>query len=300
MPIEREVTHFEWNEFSKIDNVPDLEHYMINKAFSHSNYYHYTRVMNIENILNGYFKVGTVAKFNDKYDTLQFNDDVKYFYSICFSSGIDENLSLWYLYSGMGGEGGRIKLSKSLITKIIETSEFGLYERISREENKLIMVLEDGKTMKKNFNDVVYFHEKGDDVSLRYNTMTNYNFTSSAFNDFKKIYNGFLKDTIWYFEKESRLLVELIGEAREKIEDDKFYSVYMKVDEKLLESVKIDLGPEVTIDKFNNFIKNYPNIYKRSIENPDSVKLSEHAGHMEMHLCDKCEFYLNHKYKKNS
>ena len=160
MAIEREVTHYEWNEFSKIDNVKDLENYMHNKAFSHSNYYHYTRVMNIENILNGYFKVGTVTKFNDKYDTLQFKGNEKYFYSICFSSGIDENLSLWYLYSGMGGEGGRIKLSKSLISKIIESSEFGLYERVDRENNRLIMVLEEGKTMNKSFNDVIYFHEK--------------------------------------------------------------------------------------------------------------------------------------------
>ena len=45
-------------------------------------------------------------------------DEPKCNYSLCFSTGVNENLALWYLYSGMNGKGGRIRFTSNKVKKV--------------------------------------------------------------------------------------------------------------------------------------------------------------------------------------
>lgn len=77
--------------------------------------------------------ISCVAGFNDTCDSEQFGEAQKYYYSLCFSTGIHENLALWYLYAGIGGQGVRISLTKTQIKKLIEESTYELREKTSEK-----------------------------------------------------------------------------------------------------------------------------------------------------------------------
>ena len=115
----------QWNYFSKIETAEDLSSYFDSRTQGHSYFYHYTSLGAINAILsNRTFRISNVKRFNDKKDSEQFGENKDVFFSMCFSTGQNENLSLWYLYSGIHGNGGRIRISQATIKKILENSEF--------------------------------------------------------------------------------------------------------------------------------------------------------------------------------
>ena len=94
----------EWKCFPYLKNANELEEYFNARISGHKEFFHYTTLKAINSILqNKYFCISSVDRFNDKKDREQFgdSDEQKKYYSLCFTSGVNENLSLWYLYSGI-------------------------------------------------------------------------------------------------------------------------------------------------------------------------------------------------------
>lgn len=278
------------------------------REYEHVGYYHYTTLQSIDNILGSKtFWLSSVQGFNDKKEIEFFGENANKYFSLCFSTGVNENLALWYLYSGVEGKGGRIKLTRTRIQKLIENSRYCLAIKKKGSDEPIELIEDNAEdntngNRKTTFKDVIYFRDGEKRVDLKYNTMTNYNISKDEFEKYKDENLGFYKYLIWYYEKETRLLVELKGDAEEYVKkhslaDDEHYIVKMSFGDltDVIKSLKIDLGPE-----FDNIekIKEYKNIYN-FLMNTSNVSKSDYSGQIKMNLKDKVCNNCEEKDRKN-
>lgn len=283
----------EWRYFSNLKTQDELETYMAKRVSGHSHFFHYTNLKAIDKILEKpSFRISQVKRFNDKKDVEQFGteEEQKRFFSMCFSSGVNENLSLWYLYSGMDGKGGCLRFTQNKLRSMIEKGTFSIveYNYKKNEEVGMSTLLKKDVDMNIEFKDVLYarIDKSGKNVSLKYNTMTNYNNLSvEEYEKYVKNNKGFQKKLIWYYEKETRLLIEIKGEIARKLNAEKDYAVMWEFDKKLLKGMQIKLAPE---NKNEDVINECKNI-KRFMLESSGICLSENAGDVEMNLCGKCD-----------
>lgn len=287
----KDVLH--WASFPELKTAAELSAYFDKRTIGHSNFYHYTSLGAIDAILRDKtIRISSVDRFNDEKDKKQFGDSQqqKHYFSFCFSSGSNENLSLWYLYSGVNGKGGRIGFTQNALSKAIEEGSFFLteYDYDKNEARGLSIPLIPGKTIKITLRDILYSRttENKKYADLKYNTMTNHeNIEVKELDEYRKRHPGFNKTLIWYYEKETRLLIELIGETAAMINPSKQYAVLWKPGEKVFQRIKIMLAPEICDEAG---IAEYKNI-RQFMFGSSRVSLSENAGDIQMNLCTKCK-----------
>lgn len=278
-----------WNEFGEITTNDDLISYLSGRQYCHGTYCHYTSLYVINEILGGKcLRLSSVEFFNDKKDKENF-EPLKLYYSLCFSTGVNENLPLWYMYSGMYGKGGRLNFTKHQIILLLKNAQYSLYEIDEKKKPiKKISDLKKDKTILVEFKDVVYYLKRNGYYDLKYNTMTNHKMPASEFEKYIESHRTFAKSIIWYYEKESRIVAKLCGEAIELIDDNKKYCINMTISENVLKNLKINLAPEIEGEKLELELENYKNIKNHLLET-SKVSLSAYNGTVEMRLCDKCE-----------
>lgn len=292
-----------WKQFGKLHDNRTLEEYFHDREYKHGDYCHYTKLSVIDSILSHReFWLNSVTDFNDENDAKQFTDPKSRFYSLCFSTGVNENLSLWYLYSGIDGQGGRLRLTKAFVNKLIERdSKYSLYEVKKdvfgrKEKVRKVMDLIKNENMILTFRDILYYKIKNNEmVDLKYNTMTNYNFSSREFSHYLSQHSGFCKGLIWYYEKETRLLVELTGSALSQLEEDKSYIVTLQFNDKIYHQLKLDLAPE--IKEISDITDKYSGIQKFLFDT-SHVGLSAYSGTLKMNLCTECDTRCDEKCDK--
>jgi len=285
-----------WNQFGDLRTCAHLEEYLQGQEYRHGGYFHYTRLDTVDKILSGKtFWLSNVGGFNDMFDQQQFSKKMQFFFSLCFSTGENENLPLWYLYSGIDGQGGRIRLTKSGVQTLIKK---GTYRLVCTEHPNEFMILEQGKTMDVEFRDVIYAHEaKGKNLcDLKYNTMTNHWFPKEDFIQYKEKHNGFCKGLIWYYEKESRLLVRIKGDAetllrkwmKSDIAETSPCRVELSFDENLMKKMTVTLAPNISREKMGEMLKNKTGI-QELISLTSAVQPSGYAGSVKFDLCKGCQ-----------
>lgn len=294
---------WEWNQFGKLQSCKDLEEYLIDREYQHSKYFHYTDLNAVDGILkNKGFWLSNVSRFNDTMDTEQFGAGPQPFFSLCFSTGIHENLPLWYLYSGVDGRGARIQLTSVGIRDLIQNGSFSLCRINGDHKADQIMLLKRGETMELTFRDVIYAHlqDKEGKYALKYNTMTNYQFTAKEFESYRSQHAGFCKGLIWFYEKETRLLVRLKGiaeaEWKQRIktnpEDD--LRVVLSFDKSLYKRIKITLAPNISGEDIEPALKGKDGIVE-FLKQTSFIQPSQYAGTVKMGLCDRCDWKKNRK-----
>lgn len=301
------VQKWKWNQFPSITKAEDLVEYLNDRPYGHGQYCHYTTLDIIDSIIkNKTFWISSVTRANDEQDKSQFASHENEYYMLCWSTGTNENLPMWYMYGGIDGKGGRIRLTKDAVRKL---NKEGVYKLYKRDEGKLgdyVMDLKEGESMRCEFQDILYVrrtprtlnNEKrktnGEYDEIKYNTMINRKMPlqeQEKIREQERIH--FIKSLIWFYEKETRLLVQLIGDAKEKAQEAREYVVTLSFPLKGKFNINIDLAPEVGID--DKECQEHPNI--RSISDCSinvSVHQSEHYKEAHMNLCRKC------KYKKNN
>lgn len=282
-----------WNKFGELKSMNELEEYLGGREYGHGGYFHYTTLDIINNILQEKeFWISNVSNFNDELDKQQFNQQ-NLFYSLCFSTGVNENLPLWYLYSGMDGRGGRLGLSKAYIKRLIEHGTYTLYEMDGNSKNtKSAMQLVNDISMKIEFRDMLYQRtDFGDKAFLKYNTMTNHIISSEDVDIYNNCHPGFSKGLIWYYEKETRLLVKLIGDAAAHVQNqnDKEYVVVLKIPDDVYKKIKIRLAPGIRKDED---LFSEKKAIQKYILDTSGLGYSEHAGETNMNLCKKCSAFV--------
>ena len=295
-----------WNKFGKLTTKYELDQYLLGYEYNHTKFFHYSNLKNINSILEKHaFHLSNVSRFNDKMDSKQFGTETDYFFSLCFSTGINENLSLWYLYSGINGQGGRIVFTPAYLEKMITEGEYSLCKYQKIENDKDIEIYNTPLYIHKDMDivlqDVIYYQESDCDpgyMDLKYNTMTNHKKISvDEFDKYKVENTGFCKNLIWYYEKETRLLVHLANpELRTLVsgldKENEYFVIQLKFNKNIYKNLSIGFAPEVIdpeklynkyeyLEKFNN--------------DTGRTAFSQYKGQLEMDLCKNCEFIKDDK-----
>lgn len=283
----------DWKAFKDIKTADELAVYMKERAFMHRKYYHYTSADIVNSILGqNEFWLSCVSKFNDKNDSNQFTPQKEY-YALCFSTGASENLPLWYLYSGIDGKGARLALNSSHVRALIENGRYNLYEL--DDENKRgdhVLELKEGKNMSLTVEDVIYrsYSQKRGKAFLSYNTLFNKIMLQSEMEKYEEKHRGFQKNPIWYYERETRLLVKLEESAKKLINSncskERKYVVICKFDKNLQKEFAVTFAPDVKEDQLSSVIKEYPFI-KSFNDVTSRVSASRYAGEIDMGLVEK-------------
>lgn len=230
------IGRFDWSDFSSIDNSSDLENYIKYtkpndknqkyenfRAYNHSRFFHYSKLKIIEEILRS--KCILLTNPGSSNDPLE--DTIKakkYKFITCFSTGINENIPMWYLYGGVNGCGGCLSFSKSQLYDIIKNGKYSLVEKKDGKivENSDIALSEDDYECK--IQDIIYCKSNGSFVTLKYNTMTNNEkITCVDFESFRETNSEFVKSLAWYYEKETRLLIKIKPNIIDSLDKEKTY-----------------------------------------------------------------------------
>lgn len=309
--------NFKWSDFPKLKDASELDSYIKNRmlcksdsapyadkrAFAHDSFYHYTTLESINKILSdNSFLLSKIGSSNDPMEKTA-DENV---YCLCFSTGINENLPLWYLYSGIDGKGGRIGFSAAKIYKLIELGSYKLVEECkgnAENESNYKEVCDLSKSdIEVGVQDILYAKENEEFCDLKYNTMTNHKkITVEEFKKFKENNRNFVKSLIWYYEKETRVTVKLKESIIKELSNDKKYKVKLSFDNlpEVKNNIKLTFAPQL-FDKdqseteYKNWLieylkkNNYDNIFNW-ILNTAKFSPSEYLGQVEMKLCDKCE-----------
>lgn len=303
-----EERNFNWNSFPHLYLASDLRDYLELQKLRHGQYCHYTSLRSLNSILEKkQFWLSNVSHFNDCIDSNQFAEvDRQLCFTLCFATGMHENLPLWYLYSGVDGKGARVRFTKDSMRNLLETSKFSLHMIRRHGENSWeidtsfdAIELTEGQNVEIIFGDIVYSSaisqsESSHIVDLKYNTMTNHKFPKHEFTKYQKDSIGFCKGLIWYYEKETRLLARLTNEAAKVVldyendDDQTRYVVILEFDENAYRRLIITLAPEATsIDEAAN---NYAAIKQFLNTHPNNIHLSDHQGTLHMKTCDRCKY----------
>lgn len=294
---------FKWSDFSNIKNSNDLENYIkytnSNKtdkyqhmrAYNHSGFYHYSKLKNIEKILESKsFLLFNPGDSNDPAEKEIENKEQKFM--ICFSTGINENIPLWYLYGGVNGQGGHLSLTKSQIYDIINDGKYSLVEtadkQIVKDGDAIILSKADYKCT---IQDIVYYKNNDEYVTLKYNTMTNNEkIFCDDFIEFKNRNKEFVKSLVWYYEKETRILIEINDNIIKKMDKNKKYAVKLYFGDlsSTYKNIKLILAPEA-IEKEKIIKSNkYPAI-TRFIFDTSNIVNSQFKDQVCMNLCSDCD-----------
>ena len=285
-----ETTDFkEWDSFGKIENYENLEEYFENlrtnfKKDKNTKYYsHYTSLSNIENIFSsGEIWISSTNEFNDNDEENELKN--KYF-SLCFCRGRGENFSLWYLYSGTQGTGGRMIFTQAKLRKILNEPVMYLCKKREDIKQGIPLILNEDYTL--DFGNVLYYKKNYKHVDLKFNTMTNFHkIPYSEFEKYQKKHLGFTKNIIWYHENEMRVFITLSDEMMARFNQEEKEVIKIDISQ-IADAIKIQLAPEIA-DK--EFVRKYPNISSILDENQNRVILSDYKGAIKMKLCDKCEY----------
>ena len=288
------------------------------KEYNHTEYCHYTSLDVIDRIIGGKaLMLGRVEKLNDKHDEGQFKK-LKETFMLCFATGAHENLPMWQIYSGCKLQGGRVQFNGWAIKRLIEEGKFEIWEeetyqnRLNEPNKKYEPYILKTDEMYKAFHDVVYTERKGKYCNIKYNNsfITEIpkeqfdKYIDSEIDGWHDGHKGFEKDLIWFYEKETRLIVQLKDGVlekvkkyyREKNEVDKgdyvvslnFENIYNELKKSsrfqvrlapciVSDSTKIDFEDRTVLKRSRNVLKPYKHI-KAFIGDTSSLKFSEFSG----------------------
>jgi len=291
-----------YRSFKSIKTEKELSDYFSDRALNHSNkYYHYTTLDTISSIIEKkQFRLSCVSRFNDTNDSNQFGEDACLFYAMCFCVGKRENLPLWYLYSGVDGKGGRLGFTASALKKILDEAKFMFceYDYNHPPEDPQGEILERGKDFEWTAHDVLYVNfDVESPCVMRYSNLVNEEIPAEEAKKYLAKHPGFKKDLIWSYEKETRLLIKLIGEKANQVaaNKDKTYAVFLKFGDPS-KRMSLEVAPERQ-DKAE-VLNDYPVICEFEKQG-GAVALSAYKGQIKMNLqgkqCETCEYKKSKK-----
>lgn len=182
-------------------------------SWKHRKYNLYLSISIMEKISSSYLlKCGRIDRVNDLLETEASEEGLYYrTYVCCFSHG-DESVAMWSVYSTENNEDAKIEFSNAVIKRIYDDlkNELHLYDD---KQNLLDCVIEDVK-----FVDVFYTKK-------------------CCADDSPKLKSGFLKNSAWSYEKESRFIITL--KENQTLPD----AVYIKLNDSELKECSVRISP---------------------------------------------------------
>ena len=227
--------------------------------FSHSSFWQYTRLENADLILSsGSFRVGSIIGMNDLDELTLHDSEKKRIFALCFCNSNTEKIPMWYLYSGLAGNGAAIGITPSKMMKWINgiTEVLGVKHGESKDQGTPLSIGKD-VTLKWGW---VYYQKTQERDHIMYRNKW---YKVDDADGFQKD-NYFIKSYPWEYEKEFRLI--FINNTNVEYE-----AVFVNIPQDILDSIKVRLAPELNAANFNNYtgLK-----YIGSTKTPEYSKLS--------------------------
>lgn len=282
------------SKFNECQSAEDYLTFLDNddRGLRHTHYYHYTSIKNIDKILtDGQLRLTSLSKSaNDNIEKKWYEENGQNLFSLCFSTGTSENLPLWYLYSGIDGKGACLGLKKKSFHQLVDKPKLylamtekqkpynilGTPTLLQEEEYKLVV------------RDILYIGKdssKKDSFRAKYNNQTNNDISSNVQKELVDKYSRFIKGLIWFYEKETRVQVEITN--KQLIDSQNNYIVLLSI-EPILDDITITLAPEYETTHTQELLT-YQGITKYLLK---QIHQSDYAGQIEMNLksrlCETC------------
>lgn len=267
-------------------NAKEIEELLKEKAYKHTNYYHYTHNEAVDSILKDEkIWISSMLYSNDTTEKTACEENTYKMFQLCFATGISENLPLWFLYSGINGYGARLGWKQADIKDWIkpENMELWLWKKSDKSMTKLIC----GKNCEIKFQDILYLRREGRQYRIKHNNVQD-NIPLEVIEEYKKNNPTFYKGLIWFYEKETRLTVEITDLSlinKEEIEKEKdSYRIELKIPVNVYKNTSIMFSP-----KYKNTEEIEKESQKAGIKKLNAIKnKSEYAGEINIDLCRKC------------
>lgn len=203
--------------------------------FSNCSFWHYTSLNKANLILRGNsFWLSCVKETNDQKEAKLYERVADCLYVLSFCNSNTEKIPMWYLYSGITGEGVSIGLTPTTMKNFINSIH-------------AVQVIKNGKldetapTLKKGEDFEVLFgwvyYRKCDRKSSINYKRTWYEVVDS---DLFEKENYFIKDYPWEYEKEFRIVIKT---------KEHFEKIALALPEENYKNIKIKLAPEISKDE---------------------------------------------------
>ena len=289
-----------WADFPQLECCGELERYFEsrqNYGSTGRKFYHYTSLEALNQILeSGELRLSPVARANDKREQAIAKDEKEYPFLFCLGSGVNENLTLWYLYADRGREGVRIQFTGKMLEELKRCPcEVSWYDF---SDNKEVSARRPLAAVTRELRDVLYYRSPGyarpSACDLKYSTMTNYGKVSPAdFAQYEKRHPLFCKKIVWFYEKETRFLAKIPPAAFEGLElseprKEKVYpALWVKLNDRILKGLKIQLAPQCPDWHGLQRDGKYASVWHALGETP-RIQDSAYRGEVEIDLCSRC------------
>lgn len=238
------------DEFVQINSAEKLIDYLgATSRFNGVHYFsQYTSIVALRKIIeSGYWYLGNAVDMNDLYEYESFkNRDCwkNVFYASFITNQID-NMAMWHIYATPYSDGIRIKIPKeNLLAWINNVSR--IYEVDDRTNKVNESNYIDKGCFRISLHRVIY---ESDSKLFSVQNKPNVNFLNPYSQD---EFIGYIKDKAWDYEKEARLRIE-------NNSGKNFRKVAIKIDEQLLKSIEVDVGPLNTHRLISKELSRYVN-----------------------------------------
>ncbi|NLZ76196.1 MAG: hypothetical protein GX914_06810 [Erysipelotrichia bacterium] len=202
-------------------------------------FYYYTKLETFSKIFESkQIWIRNVSNMNDRKEFVldpQLDKQKKFYHLFCFSNSDSESIPMWYMYSGISGNGVRIKFTSFLIKQIINNCK--IYTPND------VLLSKDDYEIKAGW--IYYRYRDG------YYKLNNKSYKVIDWNKSFNKDNMFVKSYHWLYEKEFRIVI------KNKL-DEEFD--YLKLDiSEMFDKLTFTFGPEFEYSE----LKKYP-IFKNA------------------------------------
>lgn len=208
-------------------------------GFSTSSFWHYSTADKLDSILAGdCFWINNLSGMNDKNEEKLHEEDKEKVFALCFCNTNSEKIPMWYLYSGICGDGMRMGLTPSTMLKFLSSIQIVHQvtdEKVDEEEFYI------GKDFEMQCGWVYY---------KKYNGCVNFKkywYTVSDYSENFESGNYFIKDYPWEYEKEFRIV--FINKT-----DKKINRIAVKIPNDVKMKLKLGFAPEIEEENKNEIL----------------------------------------------
>lgn len=176
-----------------------------------SGFYHYTTLQAAKNILSeddkNYIWVSPISRMNDLHERELHARTGKNVFCLCLCNSEIDNIPMWYLYSGISGQGVRIGITAKRMHSLLQNIK-SIY---AVENNQIGRKLELGVDFDLEYGWIYY---RNADKLVKYRNQ--YYTLADSLAEFERD-NYLVKDMEWNYEKEFRIIFHIKDAPPEKI-----------------------------------------------------------------------------------
>lgn len=233
------------------------------KEFSGYTFWYYTR-LDIANLIlgNKCIYVSNLCTMNDVDEANLHEKDKKFVHCLCLCNSDTEKIPMWYLYSGISGQGVALGFTPSVMLNFIKS-----IDRVKTIDGK--NVLRKGEDFDIDYG-WIFYRKKEANSQVMYKRKW---YSLEDPENFEKN-NFFIKSYPWEYEKEFRVVIRNLT----KIPYDQ-----LAVDiTPIYDKIKLKLAPELSNENFEKMLVQLSGISNFLSKKPENSKLS-----INMDLCKR-------------